>query len=64
MAANKRMLTVKAVAGMFAVHNMTVRKWLSSGKMPAPIRLCGRAIRWWEDDILKWVAAGGPVEDF
>jgi excisionase family DNA binding protein len=53
------LLTVATLAAKLTIHPMTVRKFLSAGKIPAPVRI-GRSLRWRPDVIDGWIAAGCP----
>ncbi len=41
------------------VHEVTIRRWQRSGKIPAPVRL-GRAVKWRLMEVEEWIAAGCP----
>lgn len=40
----------------------TVRTWDAAGKLPAPVRICGRVL-WRVDEIRAWLTAGAPDRD-
>ncbi|MGV0795956.1 helix-turn-helix domain-containing protein [Mycolicibacterium elephantis] len=46
-------LTIAQVAGHFGVHTLTVRRWISAGRLPAQ-RLGARSIRIRTDDVEKF----------
>ncbi len=54
------LIGVAALAEKLNVHQMTIRKWQSSGKIPAPVRI-GRAVKWRLMEIEAWIAAGCPA---
>lgn len=44
----------KDMAARYQVSRQTVWRWVREGRFPKPIRLGAAAIRWSEEDILKW----------
>ena len=57
--ARKLLLTAKEVAAMLQVSLRTFWRLKSAGEIPAPVRL-GGSVRWPQDTILEWIAAGCP----
>lgn len=49
-----RYLTVKQVADLFCVNDLTVRRWIADGKLPAT-RIGKRAIRISFSDVCKFI---------
>ncbi len=41
------------------VHEVTIRKWQSSGKVPRPVRI-GRLVKWRLREIEAWIKADCP----
>lgn len=56
------LLDVRSVAAQMDVSVRKVWQLVSSGGMPAPIRI-GRAVRWRESDVNKWIEMGCPSRD-
>jgi prophage regulatory protein len=55
-----RLLNAKELAKMLGVTRQTIYLWLHAGRLPQPVRLGRRVIRWPEQEILEWLAAGCP----
>jgi predicted DNA-binding transcriptional regulator AlpA len=51
------------LAKRLSVSRRTVERWNSAGKLPRPIRLGGRLLRWIASEIRDWVLAGMPHRD-
>jgi excisionase family DNA binding protein len=45
------LLKIEQVAERLAVARRTVWRWLSQGKLPAPLRLSKSCVRWRREDI-------------
>jgi Predicted transcriptional regulator len=54
------LIDVAVLAKKLCVHEVTIRKWQSSGKIPAPVRI-GRAVKWRLAEIDAWIAAKCPT---
>lgn len=54
-----RLLTVADLATRLSLSERQLRRHLSTGKTPAPIRV-GRLIRFRPEDIDAWIAMGCP----
>lgn len=54
------LIDAAALAEKLNVHQVTIRKWQTSGKIPAPVRI-GRAVKWRLTEIEAWIAAGCPA---
>ena len=57
-------LLVDAVeaARLLGISRAHLYALLSSGRLPAPVRL-GRAVRWHRDTLIEWVRAGAPAPE-
>ena len=53
------LLSAEAVGKMLSLSRRQIFRLNSSGKIPAPIRI-GGAVRWSEQTIADWLAAGAP----
>jgi predicted DNA-binding transcriptional regulator AlpA len=51
-----RLLSVADLAEVLSVPENTVRYWRLAGKLPEPVRLGHRLIRWDPRDIAAWLA--------
>ncbi len=49
-APNSTLMTIRDVCDLLQVTDRTVRKWMSNGRLPAPVRL-GRIVRFRRADI-------------
>lgn len=56
---NMQMYRVKQLAEILSLSKRQIHRLNSCGKIPAPIRI-GGAIRWSEQEISDWLAAGAP----
>ncbi len=54
-----RLLSAEAVGKMLSLSRRQIFRLNSSGKIPKPIRI-GGAVRWSEQEISAWLAAGAP----
>ena len=54
-----KLLTAKAVGQMLSLSKRQIFRLNSCGKIPAPIRI-GGSVRWSEQSISEWLAAGAP----
>jgi predicted DNA-binding transcriptional regulator AlpA len=54
---SEALVDVQAVAKMLGCSAQHVRRLSEQGKMPAPIRLGARLIRWSPRTILDWIQA-------
>ena len=50
----------KQLAGMLGLCERTVRTMDTAGKLPQPLRLNSRCVRWSVAEIEAWLAAGAP----
>lgn len=57
-----QLLAVRDVANTLKVSPRQIWKLLSSGRMPAPLRL-GRSVRWRSEDIDEFVRLGCPSRE-
>ena len=58
---NDELLTVEMLAKKLDCAKRSVHAWTREGKIPAPVRLAGKLLRWRAADISAWIAAGCPV---
>ena len=56
---NCQLLTAKDLGKMLSLSKRQVFRLNSCGKIPAPIRI-GGSVRWSEQEISDWLAAGAP----
>lgn len=59
--ANVRLLTVRDVADLLAVHPRTIWRLVATGDIPAPIRLGSKAVRWRLADLERHLAKARPA---
>jgi len=57
-----RLLSAGDVADMIGVHVATIRGWVAAGRLPAPIRLSRKCVRWRAAVIEAWLRSGGHAE--
>jgi predicted DNA-binding transcriptional regulator AlpA len=43
---DRRLIDLRGLASILGVHVVTARKWIAEGRIPPPIRLAGRSLRW------------------
>jgi len=55
----EKLLTAQAVGEMLSLSKRQIFRLNSCGKIPAPIRI-GGSVRWSENTIVEWLAAGAP----
>lgn len=60
---NDKLLNVKELAERLGVSTRQCWKLLSSGRLPAPVRL-GRSVRWRESDIADFVRLDCDMQRF
>ncbi len=53
-------IDAKALAATLGVSVRSVRTMDGAGRIPRPVRLNGRCIRWPLDEIRAWLRAGAP----
>lgn len=53
------LMSVREVAALLGVHRRTVWTWSGSGKMPAPVRVGAKVVRWRRRDVEKWLGLEG-----
>jgi excisionase family DNA binding protein len=46
------LLGIEAVAALLGCSHMTIRRMVAAGKLPAPIQIGQRLIRWRRSDVL------------
>lgn len=52
------LIDIEAVARMLAVSARTVRRLSDAGRMPLPLHLGNRLVRWRQGEIKSWIAGG------
>jgi predicted DNA-binding transcriptional regulator AlpA len=57
------LLAAREAAGLLTVGLTTFWKMHSAGRLPAPVRLTARTVRWRREELGKWIAAGCPKRD-
>ncbi len=57
-----RLIRIEELADLLSLSKRTVSRMMSSGRMPAPVRL-GGSLRWQIDDVEQWIAKGCPMPD-
>ena len=55
------LLDAPEAASLLRISRATFWKWHSSGRVPLPIRLSPRVVRWRKDELEAWVSAGCPT---
>lgn len=56
-----KLLTTKQVAELLSISERTLWRLVSSGRLPKPIKLSARTVRWKHSDILAFIEAGGNL---
>ncbi len=57
------LLDALAAAAFIDVSRATFWKLHASGKIPLPLRLSQRVVRWRKEELVAWVRAGCPSRD-
>ena len=57
----QKIMRLPAVAEGLTVAQSTIRRWVSDGKFPRPIRLGQNTVAWRISDIEEWLADRPPV---
>jgi predicted DNA-binding transcriptional regulator AlpA len=57
------LLDVKQAAAMLGVSRATFFKLHSQGRVPLPIRLTSRVVRWRKQELEAWVRCGCPTRE-
>ena len=60
MEASLKFLDISEVSILMGVSDRTLRRLISTGKVPQPVRI-GHSIRWPERVIGSWIDAGCPM---
>ncbi len=50
-----RLLDVEDVRALTHVSASTIRQWINTGKIPAPLKL-GKVLRWEPEQIMEWLS--------
>lgn len=56
----KLLLTAEEAAVLLGVCKSMFWRLHSQGKVPLPVRLSARVVRWRADELRSWIAAGCP----
>lgn len=54
-------LTVQQVCAMFNISRATVWRWVSTGHLPAPVKLGPNTTRWRAADVEAFLASRGAA---
>lgn len=57
------LLKAAQVAKVMGCSLAYVYQLYSAGRLPEPVRLGGRAVRWRKDELSGWINAGCPSRD-
>jgi prophage regulatory protein len=49
------LLRMRQVADLLDVSPRTVQRWVDEGRLPAPLVLSSRCLRWRESELLDWL---------
>jgi excisionase family DNA binding protein len=64
IARDKKLITVKAAANVLGVHPITLRRWISSGRVPAlQLGGPGNAVRLDPDELERFIYSFPRVDD-
>jgi excisionase family DNA binding protein len=55
-------LTKADVARLFRISTKSVERWVRDGRLPSPVKLSGRTLRFRQADITKYLQAAGLKE--
>lgn len=53
-----RLMKMGEVCSFVGVGETTVKKMVKAGKLPAPVRLSSKCVRWRVGDLADWSSAG------
>lgn len=56
-------LSITEVAVALGIGERHAANLLKQGKLPRPVRLTGKVMRWSEDDLRSWMLHGAPTVD-
>jgi predicted DNA-binding transcriptional regulator AlpA len=54
-AAHSYLVTVFDLADMLGVDQATIRRWCITDKLPPPLKLAGKVLRWKRAEIVAWL---------
>ncbi len=57
--AHTQLLRIEQVAELLSVGERTVWRWASAGRIPAPLKLSNKVVRWRQADIDEYLARLG-----
>jgi excisionase family DNA binding protein len=55
-------LTKADVARLFRISTKSVERWVRDGRLPPPVKLSGRTLRFRQADITKYLHEAGLTE--
>lgn len=58
--ASRAVLSLRGVAELIGVSERTVHDMRASGRLPEPIQIGPRSLRWFRDEVLAHLAATAP----
>lgn len=58
-----RLIPIEAVAALLTVGLATAKRMHAAGKLPCPVRLGGRVVRWDVVELHRWIDAGCPSRE-
>ena len=53
------LLNARQAAALLGISMASLYRYANEAKLPAPVRV-GRSVRWREDELRQWIAAGCP----
>jgi excisionase family DNA binding protein len=62
LAPSRAAVPARDAAAILGISERHLWALASSGRLPSPIRL-GRAVRWDQDELRKWVATGASARE-
>lgn len=54
------LLSAERVAELLGIKKRTLWTFAAAGKLPEPVRLSAKCVRWRSDELAAWTAAGCP----
>jgi len=61
--AQAMLLTCEEAAGLLSVSRAMFWRLHSQGKVPMPIRLSARVVRWNRKELVDWLNSGCPIRE-
>ena len=53
---SRRLISLVEVAAMLNIGTRTILDWVAADTFPPPIKLGPKMSRWYEDEVLHWLA--------